>query len=348
MSLRTLVILGLGLLVLYGMFTVGLPFLLALMTAIFLEPIHKLLIRQARLSRFVAATLVSTLFTLVALLLAYLLGTKIVTEVVQYWKNIPDYINEVKSYIDNATAQTQLFYNSLPPETADMIRTGLDNGLTKLTDMLTGLITGISTYFLGVAKSIPNFFIFLVVYVIALYLYSYSLPVLGSSFVGLFEASSRDKISDVLENLRQAIFGFIRAQLILSILTYLVTFVGLIVLKVEYPLAIALLVMVGEFIPVLGTALIFVPWAGYHFLNGHSGLGIAIIVLFFIIVLFRRIVEPKILSDSVGISSLAALVSLYVGFELAGLVGLFLGPVLVIIYQAMRRVGLLKIQIKLD
>jgi sporulation integral membrane protein YtvI len=164
----------------------------------------------------------------------------------------------------------------------------------------------------------------------------------------LFEAGSRDKVADVLENLRQAIFGFIRAQLILSILTYLVCFVGLMVLRVSYPLAIALLVSVGEFIPVVGTALIFVPWAGYQFLNGHSGSAIEILVLFIVIVLFRRVVEPKILSDSVGISSLAALISVYVGFELVGVVGIFLGPVLVIIYQAMRRAGLLSIQIKLE
>jgi sporulation integral membrane protein YtvI len=348
MSLRTLVILGLGLLVLYGLFTVGLPFLLALMTAIFLEPINRLLIRRVRMSRVAAATLVCTLFTLVALLLAYLLGTKIVTEVIQFWKNIPIYINQAKAYIDNASTQTRLIYNSLPPETADLIRSGLENGLTKLTDSLTGLIQRVSSYFLGVARTIPNFLIFLVVYVIALYLYAYSLPLLRSSFIALFEAGSRDKVSDVLDNLRLAVFGFIRAQLILSILTYLVCFVGLIVLHVEYPLAIALLVSVGEFIPVVGTGLIFLPWAGYQFLNGNSGLGIAILVLFLVIVLFRRVVEPKILSDSVGISALAALVSVYVGFELVGVVGIFLGPILVIIYQAMRRTGLLNIQIKLD
>jgi sporulation integral membrane protein YtvI len=332
----------------YGLFTVGLPFLLALMTAIFLEPIHRLLIRRARLNRFAAATLVCTLFTLVALLLAYLIGTKVVTEVIQFWKDIPTYINEAKTYFDNATEQTKLFYNSLPPETADMLRTGLENGLNKLTDTLTGLITGISSYFLGVAKSIPNFLIFLVVYAIALYLYAYSLPLLRSGFIALFESGSRDKVADVLENLRQAIFGFIRAQLILSILTYLVCFVGLLVLHVSYPLAIALLVSIGEFIPVVGTALIFVPWAGYQIINGHSGSGIAILVLFLIIVLFRRVVEPKILSDSVGISSLAALISVYVGFELVGVVGIFLGPILVIIYQAMRRAALLNIQIKLE
>jgi predicted PurR-regulated permease PerM len=38
----------------------------------------------------------------------------------------------------------------------------------------------------------------------------------------------------------------------------------------------------------------------------------------------------------------------YVGFELVGVVGIFLGPILVIIYQAMRRAALLNIQIKLE
>jgi sporulation integral membrane protein YtvI len=348
MSLRTLVILALGVLLLYGLFTVGLPFLLALMAAIFLEPVIQLLMRAIKMGRFAAATLVSTFFTLVAVGLAYLIGTKIVTEVIQFWKKMPGYIDQANAYIDHATERTQLFYNSLPPDTAEMIQNGLETGLTRLTDSLTGLITGISAYFLGVAKSIPNFFIFLIVFLIALYLFSYSLPVLKKSFIALFEESYRGKVENVLMNLRLAIFGFIRAQLIMAILTYLMTFVGLIILHVDYPLAIAFLVMIGEFIPVVGTALIFVPWAIFQFLNGNSPLGIAILVLFLIIVIFRRIVEPKILSESVGISALAALISLYVGFELVGVVGLFLGPVLVIIYQAMRRAGLLNIQIKLD
>ncbi|MFC0214046.1 sporulation integral membrane protein YtvI [Paenibacillus chartarius] len=348
MSLRTMVLLGLALLVLYGMFTVGLPFLLALMTAIFLEPVHRLLIQRVKVNRFIAATIVCTCFTLTALLAAYLLGTKIVAEVIRFWKDIPQHIADARTYIDNATEQTRLFYNSLPPETADMLRGTIESGLLHLTDSLTEFITGISAYFLGIAYSIPNFFIFLVVYVIALYLYAYSLPMLHSGFIALFEEGSRDKVADVLDNLRLAIFGFLRAQLILSMLTYLVCFVGLMMLDADYPLAIAVLVSVAEFIPIVGTAMIFVPWAGYQFLNGNSGLGIAILVLFFVIALFRRIVEPKILSDSVGISSLAALISVYIGFELAGVVGIFLGPVIVIIYQAMRRVGLLNIGIKLD
>jgi predicted PurR-regulated permease PerM len=48
-----------------------------------------------------------------------------------------------------------------------------------------------------------------------------------------------------------------------------------------------------------------------------------------------------------GISPLAALVSLYIGFKLLGFVGLFLGPALVILYDALRKVGIIQINFKL-
>jgi predicted PurR-regulated permease PerM len=54
-----------------------------------------------------------------------------------------------------------------------------------------------------------------------------------------------------------------------------------------------------------------------------------------------------VLGDSVGIGSLSALISLYVGFKLVGVIGVLLGPLVVIIYMAARSAGLFRIQIKL-
>ena len=45
MSPKTVILMVLGLLLLYGLFTIGLPFLLALVTAIFLDPLTSLLMR---------------------------------------------------------------------------------------------------------------------------------------------------------------------------------------------------------------------------------------------------------------------------------------------------------------
>lgn len=348
MSPKTAILMVLGLLLLYGMFTVGLPFLLALVTAIFLDPLTILLMRFGKMSRFIAATIVSTVFTLLTVALLYFIGMNVVTELIDLGRKAPNYMEDVNKYVDQAVVRTQVFYDSLSPEMAAQVQTWLERGTETLTSALTSILSGISGFFLNTAGKIPNLFMLLIVYVIALYLCMYSLPNMKVAFLSIFEKKSKDKMEHVLTYLREAIFGFIRAQLIMAIFTYLVTFFGLLILRAEYPLAISLLVMVMEFVPVIGTGLIFIPWIIYQLLLGYTGMGIGLLVLFLILTIARRIVEPKVLSDAVGINSLAALISLYVGFEWLGLAGLFLGPLVVIIYQALRKAGVLTYNIKLD
>ncbi|NOV01296.1 sporulation integral membrane protein YtvI [Paenibacillus planticolens] len=348
MSPKTTLTMVLGLLLLYGLFTIGLPFLLALVTAIFLDPLTVLLMRAIKVSRLIAASIISTIFTLLALALFYFIGFNVVTEVIDLGRKAPNYMDEVNKYVDQAVSRTQLFYDSLSPEMAAQVQTWLERSTETLTKTLTDALSGVSGFFLNMAGKIPNFFIVMIVYVIALYLCMFSLLRMRVAFLSMFEEQTRAKMENVLVYLREAIFGFIRAQLIMAILTYLVTFIGLLVLGAEYPLAISLLVMVMEFVPVIGTGLVFIPWFGYQLLVGHTGMGIGLLVLFLVLTIFRRIVEPKVLSEAVGINALAALISLYIGFELLGVAGLFLGPLVVIIYQAMRKAGLLKLNIKLD
>jgi sporulation integral membrane protein YtvI len=154
-------------------------------------------------------------------------------------------------------------------------------------------------------------------------------------------------VNDLLNNLKKSIFGFLRSQFILSALTYIISLIGLLVLNVKYPLAIALLIIIVDIMPILGTGSVLVPWGGYLMLTGNLYVGVGLIVLFLVITVFRRIVEPKILGDSVGIGSLSALISLYVGFKLVGVIGVFIGPLVVIIYMAARKAGLFQMKFKL-
>jgi predicted PurR-regulated permease PerM len=62
--------------------------------------------------------------------------------------------------------------------------------------------------------------------------------------------------------------------------------------------------------------------------------------------IFRRVLEPKILGDAIGIGALAALISMFIGYETIGLIGLIMGPIVIIIYEAMKKEGLLAISIK--
>jgi len=331
-----------SLLFLYLLFTVGAPFLLALVVAIFLEPLTLQFMNKARMNRLAASTVSSTLFTVVLLGLLGLLGMKLVSELRAFLDKMPSMLEDASEYIQSLIEQAQTYSNHGAAPLPDQLETWVSN----ITAALSQLSTKLSGVLFSFASGIPDFFIFFIVFLVAVYLFTLSLPMMKSSFLSLFEEKSKLQVEEVLASLRRSVFGFLRAQLLLSVITYILSFAGLLIIGTGYPLAIALVIVIVDILPVLGVGSALVPWAAFQIAVGDMYTGIGLILLFLVITVVRRIVEPKILGDAVGISALSALISLYVGYELVGIVGVFLGPIVVIVFMAMRKAGLFDFKIK--
>ncbi|MFD0672970.1 sporulation integral membrane protein YtvI [Cohnella sp. GCM10027633] len=342
MPIRTIALLASSVVFLYLLFTVGAPFLLALVTAIFLEPLTTLMIRKAKMNRLVASTISSTIFTIVLLGLMALIGIKLVNEFADFLKKTPDILDNASTYIKDLLEDLQSYTSGGAAPVPDQ----LEDWLTNLTDALGSLATNVSAGLVGFVSGVPDIFIFFIVYLVAVYLFTLSMPMMKTSFLNLFEDKSKGQVEEVLVSLRKSVFGFLRAQLLLSVVTYIISFIGLLIIGTGYPLAIALLIVVVDILPVLGTGSVLVPWAIYQLVVGDIFIGVGLIVLFLVITVVRRIIEPKILGDAVGIGALSALISLYVGYELVGIIGVFLGPIIVIVFSAMRKAGLFDFKIK--
>jgi sporulation integral membrane protein YtvI len=294
------------------------------------------------MNRLAASTISSTLFTVILLGLLGLIGMKLVSELRAFFDKLPGMLETANDYIRDLIEQAQRYSSNGSAPVPDQ----LEQWVTNATGALTQLSTKISGVLFGFASGIPDFFIFFIVFLVAVYLFALSLPVMKSSFLSLFEDKSKLQVEEVLVSLRKSVFGFLRAQLLLSIITYVLSFVGLLIIGTGYPLAIALLIVVVDILPVLGVGSALVPWALYQLVTGNVYTGVGLILLFLVITVVRRIVEPKILGDAVGIGALSALISLYVGYELVGVVGVFLGPIVVIVFMAMRKAGLFDFKIK--
>lgn len=342
MPVRMLLLMGVSLAFLYLLFTVGAPFLLALVAAIFLEPLTVLMMKKTHMNRLAASTISSSLFTVMLLGLLGLIGMKLVSELRAFFDKLPGMLEDANVYIRDLLEQAQRFSN----KGSDPLPDQLENWLSNLTAALGQLSAKISSLLLGFAAGVPDFFIFFIVFLVAVYLFSLSLPMMKNSFLSWFDEKSQIQVEDVLVSLRNSVFGFLRAQLLLSVITYVISFVGLLIIGTGYPLAIALLIVVVDILPVLGTGSVLIPWAFYQIAIGDTFTGIALILLFLVITVVRRVVEPKILGDAVGIGALSALISLYVGYELVGIIGVFLGPIVVIVFMAMRKAGLFDFKIK--
>lgn len=82
-----------------------------------------------------------------------------------------------------------------------------------------------------------------------------------------------------------------------------------------------------------GSGTVMIPWAVIVALNGDIKLGIALIIIYATILIVRQLVEPKIVSNKIGIHPIFTLIAMYTGFRIIGILGLFVGPIVLIILK---------------
>ena len=76
-----------------------------------------------------------------------------------------------------------------------------------------------------------------------------------------------------------------------------------------------------------------IPWAIICALNGDINLGIAIIILLIIMSVVRQILEPKLVSKNIGVHPIFTLIAMYTGFKIIGVMGMLIGPIVLIIFK---------------
>ncbi|MDM5299054.1 sporulation integral membrane protein YtvI [Bacillus pumilus] len=146
----------------------------------------------------------------------------------------------------------------------------------------------------------------------------------------------------ILSEIKKAITGFMKAQLLLVAMTIVIVFIGLIILKVKHALVISLCIGLVDLLPYIGSGTVFLPWIIYSAVTGHLSLAIGLGILYIVVLIQRQISEPKVLSKSIGLNPLATLVALFVGLKWLGFLGLVVGPAALVIWQAFRNAGVFR------
>lgn len=86
-------------------------------------------------------------------------------------------------------------------------------------------------------------------------------------------------------------------------------------------------------LPILGSGSVMVPWAIISGLSGDLNLAISVLTLWIIMSLVRQFIEPKIVSGNIGIHPIFTIAAMYTGFKFMGVVGMFVGPIVLIILK---------------
>ncbi|WP_337020257.1 sporulation integral membrane protein YtvI, partial [Oceanobacillus massiliensis] len=194
---------------------------------------------------------------------------------------------------------------------------------------------------------IPDFLISFIVYLIALFLFMLELPILKSNLYSLLRKETAEKVSFMNTRLSSVLFGFFKAQFLVSLIILAVSLIGLYIIVPEVALIMALIIWLIDLIPIIGSIIILGPWALVLLLTGDVATGVQLAVLAVILLAIRRTVEPKVMGQHIGLSPLATLISMFIGLKLFGILGFIIGPLIVIAFTSAREAGIIKWNIKI-
>lgn len=142
----------------------------------------------------------------------------------------------------------------------------------------------------------------------------------------LLPSAVRRRLPTWKQRAKQLSGSYLRAYLVLLILTFAELFLGFTVLGLEYAFLLALLVAVVDLLPVFGVGTVLVPWAVIELIQKHFYLGFGLLILYFAVTVLRQILEPRLVGRSLGLHPLLTLFASYAGWSLFGFLGMIIGP----------------------
>lgn len=163
----------------------------------------------------------------------------------------------------------------------------------------------------------------------------------GSTFknaiASLFPVQYQSHLTRLMEEMYGMLCAYVRGQLILSVLMAFVTFLGMIVLEIPYPLVIGLLAGVVELIPIIGPIVGAIPPMLLGLLQSSSVM--IKVIIFYVIVqqLDAHIIMPKLMGSVIKVHPVAIIAGVLIGGHLYGIIGMMAAvPVLAIVQVIIR------------
>ena len=323
------------------------PFLFALVLAWVLNPAVRWLQRRTRLSRkAVSLVLVVLVFAVIGGVL-FGLGWMAVDQVRMLFDNRQSLLDELLNGLVGAVNSVGRWLEGL----GAFLPQGVVATSEDLMDALIGWARGLDydrwlTEMAGQAPSmaanVSNFAVALVVFMMASYFITGDYPRLRFEITDRVPAMTRDFCRSVKDIFMSAFGGYVKSQLILSAGVFAILSAGFFLMGQPYGLLLAFGLAVLDFIPIIGSGTVMVPWAVLDMILGQYGEAAALMAVWGLIALFRQFAEPKILGDQTGLSPILSLVGIYVGMQAGGVLGMVVGPLLLLVCINLAKLGIFR------
>ena len=310
------------------------PFLIAFIISLIIEPAIKYIMKKTNLTRRTSSIII---FIVVSVII---LGS-LIWLIVTLFSESSSLLQSLNDYFDKAYIQFQSLISSfnfdkihLSDEILEVIQSSTGDLLQTASNWIRKSLTGL----IDIVTSLPSIAICIGITVISLYFICVDKIYILDQIEHHLPKIWVKKISTHLKDLIKTLGGYLKAEATLILVSFIISLIGLYILEftgfnIKYPLLMALFIGFVDALPILGSGTVMIPWAIICAINGDINLGIAIIVLLIIMSIARQILEPKLVSKNIGVHPIFTLIAMYTGFKVIGIIGLLIGPIVLIIFK---------------
>ena len=315
------------------------PFVVGYIIARIINPIATRLQKWLKIPRGISAVLV-IIFTIGVIGGIFgLLGYKLFDEIRSLYMNWEDIIRSLRDNWRRISLSWDEMYIVMP----DAVRNVVDKaiaGFFKQTMELTENIPVLDVA-QSAAKSLAPGLIWAIMFIVSMFIMvsnNISLTETVRKYIG---EGSANKISELKKQCVQYLGGYVKAQLVLMVIVFFVILVLLSLFDAPFAVLVAALTAILDALPFFGSGIVLWPLAVIYFIDGRIALGILYVITYVAIMLLRRVIEPKLVSDRMGFDNpIIMLVVMYIGYRFWGVIGLITGPLILMLIISLYKVGL--------
>lgn len=315
------------------------PFVLAGIISMIASPLVRFFEEKIKLKRKWASAFVIIVVIALVVLVLYLVGAKLVEEGLGLLGALPEMWDSTKADLASIGENLSVIYEKLPMDTQQTIAALGD----QVGEFMGGLFERIGTPTIAAAgnfaKQLPSMLIGTIMCLLASYFFVADRYRIGNWVRKHTPASIMARYDMIRRSILKSVGGYFKAQLKIEVWMYLLLVIGLSVLRVNYALLIAVGIAFLDLLPFFGTGTVMVPWALIKIFSGDYKMAMGLLIIWGGGQLARQIIQPKIVGDSIGMEPIPTLFLLYVGYKLAGVVGMIIAVPLGMLVSTMYQEG---------
>ena len=250
----------------------------------------------------------------------------IIAQVTSLVNDIDSITASIQQLLNNASESFERIHAMLPGTVQEV----LDESVKNLQETMKHVISETGTASLGgaasfIAKNIVEFALMFIITIISAYFFIKERDNLVEKLKNHLPESVIHSYNIVMDNLKIAVNGYLRAQFKLMAIITVILFLGLCIMRVRYSFLFAFLIAFLDFLPFFGTGAVLWPWAVIELFAGNIPRAICLLAIYLVCQIVRQVLQPKMVGDSIGISPLATLVFMFIGYRFYGALGMILG-----------------------